>query len=301
MFRKVIKQLGNGHSNCATPRTHGPIRSAFKSGIKKGNKLRKNSFPMVADMVKVWFFEVQNVSGHMISFCKDFGHPKYIGSKMTWRWWEDRWEDHNWPITIISSPHHIRRGSNWTSEPCTDGSTIPNFTCQVSRILLCRRKHCLSGLCLCVLLTRISSPSVCGSQVSNVLYRLHKSVLAARLDLFGGMFILSNGQWQPEDGQDDNHAVHIEDGIAVREDFEALIKHIYGQYVFLFFSHWDHQLNGHTRWTAPPYPVLNGRPASRVTEQPGTAHKRPDRPDHRMIRWVDLTWSVHHHSNTVQL
>lgn len=62
-------------------------------------------------------------------------------------------------------------------------------------------------------------------------YRLHKSVLAARLDLFGGMFILSNGQRQPEDGQDDDHAVQIEDGIAVREDFEALIKHIYGQCV----------------------------------------------------------------------
>jgi len=74
-------------------------------------------------------------------------------------------------------------------------------------------------------------------KVSNVLYRLHKSVLAARLDLFGGMFILSNGHRQPEDGQDDDHAVEIEDGIAVREDFEALIKHIYGQ------------------WTAPPYPI----------------------------------------------
>lgn len=65
-----------------------------------------------------------------------------------------------------------------------------------------------------------------------MLYRLHKSVLAARLDLFGGMFILSNGERQPEDGQDDEHAVQIEDGIAVREDFEALIKHIYGQCVF---------------------------------------------------------------------
>ena len=48
-------------------------------------------------------------------------------------------------------------------------------------------------------------------------------------------------------------------------------------------------------------PMLNGRSASRVTGQPGTAHKRPNRPDHRMIRWIDLTWSVHHHSNTVQL
>ena len=72
-------------------------------------------------------------------------------------------------------------------------------------------------------------------QVSNVLYRLHKSVLAARLDLFGGMFILSNsGQQQSEDGQDDHHPVRIEDGVAIREDFEALIKHIYGQYVFYF-------------------------------------------------------------------
>ena len=43
--------------------------------------------------------------------------------------------------------------------------------------------------------------------------------------------------------------------------------------------------------------LLNGRSASRDTEQPGTAHKRPDRLDHRMIRWIDLTWSVHHHSN----
>jgi hypothetical protein len=69
-------------------------------------------------------------------------------------------------------------------------------------------------------------------QVSNVLYRLHKSILAARLDLFGGMFILSNGQRQPEDGEDDSHAVRIEDGVAVREDFESLVKHIYGQSVF---------------------------------------------------------------------
>ena len=45
------------------------------------------------------------------------------------------------------------------------------------------------------------------------------------------MFILSNGQRQPEEGRDDDHAVQIEDGVAVREDFEALIKHIYGQYV----------------------------------------------------------------------
>ena len=43
------------------------------------------------------------------------------------------------------------------------------------------------------------------------------------------------------------------------------------------------------------YHVLNGRSASRITEQLGTAHKRPDGPDHRMIRWVDLTWSVRHH------
>ena len=45
------------------------------------------------------------------------------------------------------------------------------------------------------------------------------------------MFILSNGQRQPEEGRDDDHAVQIGDGVAVREDFEALIKHIYGQYV----------------------------------------------------------------------
>jgi hypothetical protein len=71
-------------------------------------------------------------------------------------------------------------------------------------------------------------------QVSNVLYRLHKSVLAARLELFGGMFLLSNGHQNPQDGQDDDHPVHIGDGVAVREDFEALIKHIYGQYVSCF-------------------------------------------------------------------
>lgn len=49
------------------------------------------------------------------------------------------------------------------------------------------------------------------------------------------MFILSNSdQQQSEDGQDDHHPIRIEDGVAVREDFEALIKHIYGQYVFYF-------------------------------------------------------------------
>ena len=49
------------------------------------------------------------------------------------------------------------------------------------------------------------------------------------------MFILSNGQEHPEDGQNDDHAIRIEDGIVVQEDFEALVKHIYGQYV-LYFS-----------------------------------------------------------------
>ena len=51
------------------------------------------------------------------------------------------------------------------------------------------------------------------------------------------MFMLSNGHRQREDGQDDDRAVQIEDGVAVREDFEALIKHIYGPYVFLFFDY----------------------------------------------------------------
>ena len=46
------------------------------------------------------------------------------------------------------------------------------------------------------------------------------------------MFLFSNGQPQPEDGRDDKHAVQIEDGVAIREDFEALIKHIYGLCVF---------------------------------------------------------------------
>ena len=65
-----------------------------------------------------------------------------------------------------------------------------------------------------------------------MLYRLHKSILSTRLDLFGGMFMHSDGQRQHEDGQDDDHTVQIEDGVAVREDFEALLKHVYGQYVF---------------------------------------------------------------------
>ena len=89
-----------------------------------------------------------------------------------------------------------------------------------------------------LLLARLSKLNPRGSQVSNVLYRLHKSVLAAQLDLFGGMFILANGQRQPEDGEDDNHAIHIEDAVAVHEDFEALIKHIYGQYVLCFSTMW---------------------------------------------------------------
>lgn len=45
------------------------------------------------------------------------------------------------------------------------------------------------------------------------------------------MFILSNGQRQLDEGEDDDHAVQIGDGVALREDFEALIKHIYGQCV----------------------------------------------------------------------
>lgn len=61
-------------------------------------------------------------------------------------------------------------------------------------------------------------------QVSNVLYRLHRSVLTSRLDLFGGMFLLPH----PDDGLDDDHPVRIQDGVAVREDFEPLLKHIYG-------------------------------------------------------------------------
>jgi len=79
------------------------------------------------------------------------------------------------------------------------------------------------------LITEISSPHV-RLQVSNVLYRLHKSVLTTRLDLFGGMFLLPNGKSQhnPTDGLDDSHPIRIERGVAVREDFEALLKHIYG-------------------------------------------------------------------------
>ena len=88
-----------------------------------------------------------------------------------------------------------------------------------------------------------------------MLYRLHKSILASRLELFGGMFVLSNGQRQPEDGQDDDHPVQIEDGIAVREDFESLIKHIYGQCVSHLIGHYDCWLSMYPRWDAPPYPV----------------------------------------------
>ena len=48
------------------------------------------------------------------------------------------------------------------------------------------------------------------------------------------MFILSNGQEHSEDGQNNDHAIRIEDGVTVQEDFEALVKHIYSQYVFYF-------------------------------------------------------------------
>ena len=42
------------------------------------------------------------------------------------------------------------------------------------------------------------------------------------------MFMLANGQPQVEEGLDDEHPVRIENGVAIREDFEALLKHIYG-------------------------------------------------------------------------
>ena len=51
------------------------------------------------------------------------------------------------------------------------------------------------------------------------------------------MFILADGRRQLEDGQDDDHTVQIEDGVAVREDFEALIRHIYGQCVAILTVH----------------------------------------------------------------
>ena len=104
-------------------------------------------------------------------------------------------------------------------------------------------------------LLRYPNPTVYHPQVSNILYQLHKSVLAARLNLFSGMFILSNGQCQPVDGQDDDHAIQIEDGVAVREDFESLVRHIYGRCVFLPCSHCEHRLSSCTRWTTPLYPV----------------------------------------------
>ena len=64
-------------------------------------------------------------------------------------------------------------------------------------------------------------------QVSNVLYRLHKSILTSRLELFGGMFQLDDCQ-QLKEGADDLHPIRLENGVTVREDFEALLKHIYG-------------------------------------------------------------------------
>ena len=51
------------------------------------------------------------------------------------------------------------------------------------------------------------------------------------------MFILANGRQQLEDGQDDDHAVQIEDGVVVCEDFEALIRHIYGQCIAILTVH----------------------------------------------------------------
>ena len=66
-------------------------------------------------------------------------------------------------------------------------------------------------------------------QVSNVLYQLHKSILTLRLDLFGGIFLLPNGRSQPgNDGLDNGSPIQIQDGVAVWEDFKALLRHIYG-------------------------------------------------------------------------
>jgi len=43
------------------------------------------------------------------------------------------------------------------------------------------------------------------------------------------MFLLPNGEPQPgTEGHDDVSPIRIQDGVAVREDFEALLKHIYG-------------------------------------------------------------------------
>ena len=65
-------------------------------------------------------------------------------------------------------------------------------------------------------------------QVSNILYRLHKSILTSRLELFGGMFQLDDHPQHLNEGADDLHPIRLENGVAVREDFEALLKHIYG-------------------------------------------------------------------------
>jgi len=41
------------------------------------------------------------------------------------------------------------------------------------------------------------------------------------------MFQLDNRQ-QLNEGTDDLHPVQLENGVTIREDFEALLKHIYG-------------------------------------------------------------------------
>jgi len=44
------------------------------------------------------------------------------------------------------------------------------------------------------------------------------------------MFLLPDGTPQPgTDGFDDKSPIQIQDGVAVREDFEALLKHLYGK------------------------------------------------------------------------
>lgn len=42
------------------------------------------------------------------------------------------------------------------------------------------------------------------------------------------MFHPENRDSQLGDGLDDLHPIHVENGVAEREDFEVLLKHIYG-------------------------------------------------------------------------
>jgi len=42
------------------------------------------------------------------------------------------------------------------------------------------------------------------------------------------MFQLENSQSKLNEGVDDSHPIQLESGVTTHEDFEALLKHIYG-------------------------------------------------------------------------